>query len=220
MPTSPKADSTDTPGLDGWAVPIATLFAALIAATFLTINEALKRRTEDRRQWDKEVRDLCVSAVGASNQLSEIISDIRHRCHPEPKPTMRQRLHAMRTGSDDNPLTWEQQYTMSRYPEAAKMRDRINDLKEQANLIAPPTTYAAFKALADACHTATVNLSDGVAEPSTARIVAAGRQSLIDSVKADLRIHTYFRRTKRLFDNVRVLLSGSLLFRGVVSPPR
>jgi hypothetical protein len=35
-----------------YAIPLATVGAAIVAAIFLTLNEALKRR-EDRRQWDK-----------------------------------------------------------------------------------------------------------------------------------------------------------------------
>lgn len=209
VPSSNVPVSQANPGLGGWAVPIATLIAALIAAIFLTINEVLKRRTEDKRQWDKEVRDLCVSAVSTSNQLSAIISDVRYRYHPEPKPTMRERLRSLRAGSDDNPLPRQQRYAMSRFPEAARLRAQINDLKEQANLIAPPKTYAAFEALANACHSAAAYLSDGFADRSTSRIVASAREDLIDSVKQDLRVHTYFHRTKRFFDPLRLILGRS-----------
>lgn len=64
---TPTADT----GLHGWAVPIATLVAALIAATFLTINEMLKRRREDRRQWDKEIRDQCIECMKAADVIAE-----------------------------------------------------------------------------------------------------------------------------------------------------
>jgi hypothetical protein len=191
-------------GLHGWAIPIATLIAALIAATFLTINEALKRRAEDKRQWDKEVRDLCVSAIAISNQMIEILSEALHGYHrPRPKPTMRERLRSRLAGGDDNPLPYQQRRAMSLYPEAAELREPMRGLKERANLIAPPKTYAAFEALADACYGATVSLHDGLAEKSTYRNLTSARRDLIDAVKEDLRIHTYFHRIKRAFSTGR-----------------
>jgi hypothetical protein len=208
------------PGLNGWAIPIATLIAALIAATFLTINEALKRRAEDKRQWDKEVRDLCVNAVSASNQLSQILWDAHSTYHPEPKPRLRERLRTFRAGTDDNPLPWPQRYSMSRYAEAAKLRQLMDDWKEHANLIAPAKTRAAFEALATASASATSLLSHGLTECSRNSAVATARQNLIDAVKEDLRVHTYFSRTRRVLDSAKLALSRSHLFGGLVSPPR
>jgi hypothetical protein len=52
-----------------WAIPLATLIAALVAGGFLTWNEALKRRREDRRQWEREIRDMCVTATQAASGL-------------------------------------------------------------------------------------------------------------------------------------------------------
>lgn len=70
--TNPPADS----GPDGWAVPIATLIAALIAATFLSINEALKRRREDRRQWDREIRDYCAQLFTLADEVTSLCLDL------------------------------------------------------------------------------------------------------------------------------------------------
>lgn len=65
----------EQPGGDAavW-VPIATLVAALIAAIFLTINETLKRHREDRRQWDREIRDICVSCMTAADTIVSTLS--------------------------------------------------------------------------------------------------------------------------------------------------
>lgn len=193
-------------GLGGWAVPVATLVAALIAATFLTINEALKRRREDRRQWDKEVRDLCVSASHISDALYRLMWDAGWTAHSEPKPRIREQLSAMflRQQPDCDPLPYQRRYIMSCYPEAARMRSELEDLKDRANLIAQPATVAAFEKLVAAATNASASMSDGLLDKETRRAVRRAEAELTAAVKEDIRIEiVWFRRTRKRIEKSR-----------------
>ncbi|WP_141717342.1 hypothetical protein [Nocardia altamirensis] len=198
------------PSSSGWAIPLATLIAAVVAGIFLTLNEHLKRKREDRRQWDKEVRDLCVDALRIADELRGLMWDATARVHRFPKPSKFAPIELalrLRHTRPDLPISPEQEYRKSLHPRASQLSEQLHDIFERVNLIGPPGTIEACRSLAEVAQNATDGLHDGIATKQGRRNISYHRSQLVQAVKYDMRIHVTSP------ENDRVLRAESRLYR-------
>lgn len=183
-------------GLHGWAVPIATLAAAAVAGIVLSINEVLKRRREDRRQWDKEIRDiiselllldrnLLLWAYGSDGQISHVLP-VRDRASLSD-------LAAMAKGRTESATSLVQNFFT--------VLKSFGAAYEKLRLISQPATFEAFRAYHDAVHRLCVHgMNDDLRGSQRLQEWAdmeASRANLIASLKEDIRIETWYERAWR-----------------------
>lgn len=162
-------------GLNGWAVPIATLIAALVAAIFLTINEAIKRGREDRRQWDSEVRKVCVAACATAEKLHHELLYFQHNS-PPPGPDFDR---------------WVEEWT----PDANMLINDVENNYGQLELIARPFTLRAYESLVASMRQATTRVRSAATDSHLYLAdIEKCRIGLIDAVKRDIRSISLFTR--------------------------
>ena len=149
-----------------WAVPlitaIAVLIGALVAFLSTTASDRRKLKADDRRQWDKEIRDLYVEA----SAICERIADI----------------NAFWFRNDSLEMELED------YERVVEYERKLRNIHNSFDLIAAPETSDASKQLANAVSDYAMSLHDRINDRSTYQEVIRLHEVLRDAVKQNLRI--------------------------------
>jgi hypothetical protein len=183
--------SASTPWL---AVPLATLVAALVAGSFLTWNEHLKRKREDRRQWDKEIRDLCVEISTHTNAIVQAMWKAKSATPPIEWVDQYTQEYASTVRSDDSDHAEDHGWLQKAFimaelcPNAKQHATEIRNCHEKLSLIARSLTIKASKSVLESAEGCISLMDDGQAPKDERRRLRLRLNEFIETVKKEIRI--------------------------------
>lgn len=191
-------------GVPGWAVPVATLVAALITAAVVMWNEGRKRRREDRRQWDAEIREWTLEILDAAQELDHFLFRLRTSVHtpkfvPKKYPWSKWGLMSKLPPPESVAglgVSPENVYLMRNYDAGAAIMNRLDGFHTRLRLIAQPNTIRAFGRLERVMQDAINELHDGIINKPWVEI-AAKREEFMKAVQVDIKSRGGFRTWRR-----------------------
>lgn len=151
-------------GSPWWGVPAITatavLFGALVAFFSTRFSDQRKRKADDRRQWDKEIRDLYLEATACCD-------DIR-----------KSRWEGSSGGVTPS------------YERARGAANKLKTVSDSLELIAEPKTVQAARKLEEVAENFANSLHDGIVDKALHRMITPARSELLEAVKVNLRTKT------------------------------
>lgn len=166
-PTSP-APAPTTASAPWWGVPVIAgiflLSGALIAFLSTAASDRRKLAREDRRQWDKEIRDAYV-------EISKLVNEI-----------MEFRWSLMSSDEDKR----------ARYESGASARDRIVSQGDLLRIIGTTPLVERVEDLESVCFRVVATWHDGInPDKYVYRELRAALGELLNTVKSEIRVERY-----------------------------
>lgn len=193
----PAIQSSSGSTTPSWAVPVATLVGAIIAATVLLINESRKARRDDRqhraeferddrqhrealerqdrRQWDRDIRD----AYADLTRITREVDDIR---------TKLKRITSISL-SDESDMQ-NAGHNRSFHEAVWELHEKSSLIASQVEVIADPETSKAFADVDEGIRRLAASLHDGIYSKDIMRPLWDAQHALLPTIRKSLRIDT------------------------------
>lgn len=166
-----------------WAIPAitagSTIFGALVAFLTSLWSDHRKFKADDRRQWDKEIRDVYLDVAKCLNTF-----DALHL-----------RMNYLDEADLSNPGAWLREtkreaaakHNMEQYPQIAPIEDELQSIYDRAEIIVDERLLKEIKSLMDTLEAIRASCSDGIYFDTMRTELAKQREAVLKRAKAALR---------------------------------
>jgi hypothetical protein len=175
--------STAVATLPWWAVPAitagATVFGALVAFFSAMWSDHRKRKGEDRRQWDKEIRDIYVDVAKCLNAFDAL----RLRVNYADEADLLNPSHELR----ESKRTAAQEHNTTQYPQIPPIEAELQSIYDRAEIIVDDDLLKEIDGIMAMIETIRTYCHDGIYFRTNYTDLVNRRKALLKRAKTALR---------------------------------